>query len=70
MTYSEIANRYDNFYAPAYQVILEGEDLVKTHNVEITQVNFEDMLEGADRFSFTVNDPSMKWINNNLFSPG
>lgn len=70
MTYLSIAKKYGNFYAPGYQVLVDGDDIVRAHKVEITRVNFEDTLDGADRFTITISDPSLKWIDNNLFEPG
>lgn len=70
MTYLAIAKQYKNFYAPGYQVLVDSENIVTEHYIEITRVNFEDLLDGADRFSITINDPGAKWIDNGLFAPG
>ena len=70
MTYLGIAKQYKNFYAPSYQVLVDGEDIVREHYAEITRVHFEDVLDGADRFSITINDPGAKCIDNGLFEPG
>ncbi len=70
MTYLGIAKQYKNFYAPSYQVLVDGKDIATEHYVEMTRVHFEDVLDGADRFSITVNDPGPKWIDNGLFEPG
>lgn len=70
MTFEEIARKYSNFYAPGFQVIIEGEDILKKDLVEVTEVTFEDMLEGADRFSISINDPGAKWLDKGLFEPG
>ncbi len=70
MTYLAIAKQYKNFYAPAYQVLVNGGDVVTEHHVEIMRVQFEDVLDGADRFSIIISDPGPKWIDNGLFEPG
>jgi len=70
MTFKEIAKKYSNFYAPNYQIIIEGDDILKKHFVEIISVTFEDMLEGADRFSITINDHGARWLDSGLFEPG
>jgi len=70
MTYLAIAKQYRNFYAPGYQVLVDGEDIITEHYIEIIRVQFEDVLDGADRFSITISDPGPKWIDNGLFEPG
>lgn len=70
MTFEEIAKKYLNFYSPNYQVIIDGNDIQRKYLVEITGVTFEDMLEGADRFSIHINDPGTKWLDKGLFDPG
>jgi phage protein D len=69
-TFEEIAKKYSNFYTPHYQVIINGKDIAKEHLIEIVSVTFEDMLEGADRFSISVSDREAKWLDNGLFEPG
>lgn len=70
MTFEEIAKKYSNFYAPNYQIIIDGENILMSHLVEVMSVTFEDMLEGADRFSININDPGAKWLDNGLFELG
>ena len=70
MTYLETAKKYNNFYAPAYQVLVDNADIVRTHFVEVNRVHFEDVLDGADRFSITVSDPGSNLIDSSLFDPG
>ena len=70
MTYLAFAKQYDNFYAPGYRVLVDGNDVVTEHHIEIMRVQFEDVLDGADRFSVTISDPGPKWIDNGLFEPG
>jgi Bacteriophage probable baseplate hub protein len=45
-----------NFYAPAFEIMAAGADVVRTLHLEITSVRVETMLEGADRFSFVINN--------------
>jgi phage protein D len=71
MKFEDIAKKYKNFYSPpAYQIILDGQDILKKYLAEITSVTFEDTREGSDRFSFTVNDPKLEWLDSKLFEPG
>ena len=69
MEIEEIAEKYKNFYAPNYQILVGDEDILKKHFIEITNVTFEDTLEGADRFSLSINDPGVKWLDSELFEP-
>ncbi len=64
----DLEKKYRNFYAPAFQVKVEGEDLLYA-GVEIANVNVENTLAGADSFSFTVNNSfdsvkrELKWVD-------
>lgn len=44
-----------NFYVPSYRIIVNGNDLLRKLFLEITTVQVDNTLKGADRFSFTVN---------------
>jgi len=71
MKFEDIAKKYRNFYSPpTYQIILDGQDILKKYLTEITSVTFEDTRNGSDRFSFTVNDPKLEWLDSKLFEPG
>lgn len=70
MTFDEVARRYSNFYAPAFQVKVDGEDILADRMVEVVRVTFDDMLQGADRFSIAINDPGARWLDQGLFDPG
>lgn len=70
MDFEQLANRYGQFYAPNYSILVDGEDIFKENLIEITNVTFEDTLEGADRFSFSLSDPGAKWLDSNLFNLG
>jgi phage protein D len=50
-----LERRHHAFYAPAYRILVNGSDLLTSELVEITTVQVDSTLEGADRFSFTVN---------------
>lgn len=45
-----------HFYAPAFSIQVGSKDLLKM-GVEIFSVNVNNTLEGADDFSFTINNP-------------
>jgi phage protein D len=70
MTFEELARKYSNFYVPSYKVLIDGDDILKKYLVEITDVTFEDMLEGSDTFSININDPATAWLDKGLFEPG
>jgi phage protein D len=65
-----LAKKYNNFYAPNYHVLIDGKDILREHFIEITNVSFEDTLEGADSFSFSISDPGIECIDSDLFEPG
>ena len=70
MELEELAKKYNNFYAPNYQILVDGEDIFRELLIEITTVNVEDALEKADKFSFSINDPGVRWLDSDLFDPG
>ena len=70
MEFDELSEKYKNFYAPNYQILVDGKDILREHFIEITNVTFEDTLEGADRFSFSISDPGVESIDSDLFEPG
>ena len=70
MEFEEIAKKYLNFSAPNYQILIDGEDMLREHSVKIISVSFDDTLEGADSFSFSINDPGVRWLDSELFEPG
>lgn len=71
MEFSTLEKEYNHFYAPAFSIIVDGEDLLKQY-VEVFGVTVNNTLEGADDFSFTVNNPfdvkagEFKYIQNHL----
>lgn len=70
MDFAGLAYRYHNFYAPRFTVLVAGTDVAKDKLVEITGVTVEDVLDGADRFSFSFSDPGAKWLDSGIFDPG
>ncbi len=48
-----LEKKYQNLYAPAFEILVEGQDLLKA-GVEVISVNVDNTLDGADTFSFTV----------------
>ena len=43
---------------------------MKRYLVEVTALTIEDTPEEAGRFSFVVNDPGSRWLDQGLFEPG
>lgn len=56
LTIVEIEKARNNFYAPAAQVLVAKQDLVRKLNLELTSVQVDQTLGGADRFSFVINN--------------
>jgi uncharacterized protein len=54
-TITQLEAEHRNFYAPAFQIKVDGVDLLYDLFLEIVSVEVDNTLEGADRFSFTVN---------------
>lgn len=54
-TITQLEGTYRNFYAPAFQILVNGQDILTTMFMEIATVQVDNTLKGADRFSFTVN---------------
>src|SRR5437899_7811643 len=55
LTIPQLEQRYGNFYVPAFKLLVDGKDLVSELFLEISTVQVDNTLKGADRFSFTVN---------------
>jgi phage protein D len=53
---STFADKYGQFYAPAFAVKLGQADLMRDHGVAVSQVEVDLELGGASRFTFTVTD--------------
>lgn len=51
-----LANRYSDFYAPAFSIRIGGRDLVRDSFVGVSQVEVDLQLGAASRFSFTIVD--------------
>jgi phage protein D len=56
LEFSKLQKQYQDFYVPNFTVAVEGEDILKK-SVEVFNVSVNNTLEGADDFSFTVNNP-------------
>lgn len=54
-TITQLEESYRNFYAPAFQIVVDGKDIVSQLFMEVASVQVDNTLKGADRFSFTVN---------------
>ena len=53
MELATFARTYRNFYAPAYAVTLNRNDLVRDLLVPVSQVEVDLVLGAASRFTFT-----------------
>jgi phage protein D len=53
--FKDLEKKYENFYAPIYRIFVSGKDLL-AERVEVFSVNVNNTLDGADDFSFTVNN--------------
>lgn len=56
MEFSELEKKHGFFYVPAFQVLVDGKDLLK-ESVEIFSVSVDLVLNAAGSFTFTVNNP-------------
>lgn len=74
MDFTKLEKKYGDFYAPGFEIEIEGENIVRK-GVEIVSLNVDNTLSGADRFSFTVNNVfdiskrELMWLDE-LFSFG
>lgn len=50
-----LEEKYHGFYTPAFQILVDKSNLLTAEFFEITQVQVDNTLKGADQFSFTVN---------------
>ena len=55
MDYTALEENYYDFYAPVAHVIVKGKDLLK-QGVELTSITVDNTLDGADQFTFVVNN--------------
>lgn len=54
-TIQGLEKTHQNFYVPAYRILVDGKDLLTQLYMEIASVQVDNTLKGGDRFSFTVN---------------
>jgi phage protein D len=55
MDITALEKKYADFYAPVAKVLVKGKDLIKK-GIEITSITVDNTLEGADQFTFVVNN--------------
>ena len=55
MDITALEKNYGDFYAPVAKVLIKGKDLI-IQGIEVTSVTVDNTLEGADQFSFVVNN--------------
>src|SRR4051794_5141246 len=74
MEFPELEKKYHNFYAPAFEIEVAGENIMEK-GVEIVSVTVDNTLNNADHFTFTVNNAydvvlrELKWLDE-LFTFG
>jgi Bacteriophage probable baseplate hub protein len=56
LTIGQIERARKNFYAPAFAIKVANKDLVRNLHLEIASVQVNSILNGADRFTFVVNN--------------
>jgi uncharacterized protein len=56
LTIPDIEKQRQNFYAPAFNVLVGQDSLVRNFKLEIASVQVDMALKGADRFSFVINN--------------
>ncbi|MCL7412013.1 MAG: hypothetical protein M8353_00130 [ANME-2 cluster archaeon] len=67
--------KYHNFYAPVFQINVDGKELAE-EGVEVTDTTVDISLDSADHFSFSINNPydvgkkEFKWLDNDMFETG
>ena len=63
MQFAELQSKYGNFFAPAFRILINGQDLRSEsagplgQPIEIFNISINNTLDGADDFSFTINNP-------------
>jgi phage protein D len=54
-TITKLEDDHGNFYVPTFRIEVGGADIVTERFLEVSTVQVDNTLKGADRFSFTVN---------------
>jgi len=54
-SFTDLERGHADFYVPAYRIVVNEQDLLTDLHMEISSVQVDNTLKGADRFSFTVN---------------
>ncbi|RPJ83499.1 MAG: phage late control D family protein, partial [Acidobacteria bacterium] len=55
MEITALEEKHGSFYAPSFQIKVNGKDLLSSEKLEIATVQIDNTLQGADQFSFTIN---------------
>src|SRR5262245_18592535 len=56
LTIPDLEKRRQNFYTPAFNVLVGHDSLVHTFKLEVASVQVDLTLTGADRFTFVINN--------------
>lgn len=74
MDIEQLAIAYGNFYAPVFEIEVDGENILEK-GVEVINVNVDNTLNNADHFTFTINNAfdimnkEVRWLDE-LFAFG
>ena len=66
MTIETLTKKYCNFLAPTFQIYINGKDTLQSKSITPSAITVEKAINTLDTFSFLLEDPQLKWINNEL----
>jgi len=55
LTFTQLEEAHKNFYVPTYKILVNERDLLEDEFMEISSVQVDNTLKGADHFTFIVN---------------
>jgi phage protein D len=70
-----LEKKYGNFYAPNFLIEIDDKD-IKSYGAEVNSVTVDNVLDNADAFNFSVNNPydpsnnEFKWLSGGNFEVG
>jgi Bacteriophage probable baseplate hub protein len=67
--FAALERKHVHFYAPRYQVLVDGVDLLRA-GVEVENVSVNEVIDGASRVTYTVLNRDLEWLDSPLFEPG
>ncbi len=66
MTIETLTKKYCNFLVPTFQIYINGKDILQSKGITPSAISVEKAINTLDTFSFLLEDPQLKWINNEL----